>query len=255
MLMLSSRPRQPMSTVALQFQSVTKHFGKIPVLRALDFSLARGEAFALVGMNGAGKTTLLKCMLDLCAIDAGDIRLFDLAHNAAHARARLAFLPERFVPPHFLTGGDFLRYVLELQSLPYRQAPALQMLAALDLDTDALSRPVRAFSKGMTQKLGLAACFLARRDLTVLDEPTSGLDPKARALLKQQLRQLKAEGRTLFFTSHSLANVAEICDRMALLHLGRLLFVGTPAELCRQHGADDLEQAFLSCIGSAEQRL
>ena len=238
-----------MSTAALQFHGVSKNFGKTPVLRELDFSVARGEAFALVGMNGAGKTTLLKCLLDLCAIDAGQISIFGLAHNAVHARKPLAFLPERFAPPYYLTGGDFIRYVLQLQSMPYRQAEAEGMLAALDLDVGALSRPVRAFSKGMTQKLGLAACLLARRDLTVLDEPTGGLDPKARALLKRQLRTLKAEGRTLFFTSHALADVAEICDRMALLHQGRLRFVGAPAELCRQHATDDLEQAFLAAIG------
>ena len=241
-----------MSIAALQFHCVSKNFGKTPVLRELDFSLARGEAFALVGMNGAGKTTLLKCMLDLCTVDAGQITIFGLAHNAMHARKSLAFLPERFAPPYYLTGGDFIRYVLQLQTIPYRLSETEEMLAALDLDAGILSRPVRAFSKGMTQKLGLAACLLARRDLTVLDEPTGGLDPKARALLKQQLRGLKTEGRTLFLTSHALADVAEICDRMALLHQGRLRFVGTPAELCRQHATDDLEQAFLASIGSAQ---
>ena len=114
----------------------------------------------------------------------------------------------------------------------------------------SLRLPVRAYSKGMTQKLGLAACFLSRKDLYILDEPTSGLDPRARALLKSQLRELKRQGRSVFFTSHALADVAEICDRMAVLHSGSVCFAGTPRALCEEYAGADLEQAFLRCIGS-----
>jgi len=141
-----------------------------------------------------------------------------------------------------------LKYILKLQSLPYNEALALEMLAALDLDAAALSRPVRAYSKGMTQKLGLASCFLANKDIYVLDEPMSGLDPKARALLKAQLTRQREAGRTLFFSSHALADVEEICDRMAILHQGELRYVGSPAGCREQFGAATLEQAYLTCI-------
>jgi ABC-2 type transport system ATP-binding protein len=100
----------------------------------------------------------------------------------------------------------------------------------------------------MTQKLGLAACFLSRRDLYVLDEPTSGLDPKARALLKSELGRLRDQGRTVFLTSHALADVEEICDQMAVVHRGELRFAGTPQELRARYGGTSLEQAFLACI-------
>jgi ABC-2 type transport system ATP-binding protein len=111
---------------------------------------------------------------------------------------------------------------------------------------------VRSYSKGMSQKLGLAACLLARKALYVLDEPMSGLDPKARALLKVQLKALRARGSTLFFSSHALADVDEMCDRMAILHGGQLRFVGSPAE-CRSHFASTtLEQAYMACIAEAE---
>jgi ABC-2 type transport system ATP-binding protein len=106
----------------------------------------------------------------------------------------------------------------------------------------------------MTQKLGLAACFLSGKDLYVFDEPTSGLDPKARALLKSKLRELKQQACTVFLTSHALADVAEVCDRMAVMHAGRLRFAGTPAQLCRQFASDDLEQAFLRCIEAEPRR-
>lgn len=237
-----------MQMSALRFASVAKKYGRSHVLHDVSFEVAGGEFFGLVGVNGAGKTTLLKCLLDFAEADSGSIEIFGRGHRLAAARKRLAFLPERFNPPYFLRGVEFIQYVLKLQSTPYDRAEVERVLNALDLDISALNTPVRIYSKGMTQKLGLAACFLCRKDLYVLDEPTSGLDPKARALLKSYLRTLARKSTTLFFTSHALADVAEICDRMALLHAGRMLFVGTPEALCAQYGTTDLEEAFLGCI-------
>jgi ABC-2 type transport system ATP-binding protein len=233
---------------ALRFAGVTKRYAGMPALEEFTLDIHHGETFGLVGENGAGKTTLIKTLLDFCECDAGSIEIFGRAHRITAARARLAFLPERFNPPYFLTGRDFLRYMCELHRVPYQEADAQDILLRLDLAQAALDKTVRAYSKGMTQKLGLAACLLARKDCYILDEPTSGLDPKARALLKEELRKLRAEGRTVFFTSHALADVSEICDRMAVLHNGRLRFAGTPAELAARYGAPNLEQAFLSCI-------
>jgi ABC-2 type transport system ATP-binding protein len=236
---------------ALRFDGVSKRYGQAVALQGLSLTVGRGEAFGLAGMNGAGKTTLIKCLLDFCALDAGRIEVFGVSHRFTSARSRLAFLPERFIPPYYLTGRDFLRYMLTLYGVGYVQAPVEETLRALDLDLSALVKPVRAFSKGMTQKLGLAACLLSGRELLVLDEPTSGLDPKARALLKQRLRALRASGSTIFFTSHALADVEEICDRMAVIHRGELCFAGSPAELQAEHGAATLEQAFLARIERA----
>ncbi len=237
-----------MPEIALSFSGVAKNYGRTAVLHDVSFEVASGEFFGLVGVNGAGKTTLLKCLLDFCAIDAGSIEIFGTPQHLTAARRRLAFVPERFTPPYYLTGEDFIRYVLEMQATAYDRSAAERMLRALDLDFAALRLPVRAYSKGMTQKLGLAACFLSAKELYILDEPTSGLDPKARALLKQQLRELKRQARTVFFTSHSLADVAEVCDRMAVMHAGALRFAGTPDALRREYASADLEQAFLRCI-------
>ena len=237
-----------MTPPAIQFRHVIKNYGNKTALQDIDLQIAPGEFFGLVGMNGAGKTTLLKCLLDFCAIDGGQISIFGVDHRSTEARRPLAFLPERFLPPYYLNGSHFLKYMLQLQDIAYDRAEALAMLQSLDLDESALSKPVRDFSKGMTQKLGLAACFLAKKQLYVLDEPMSGLDPRARALLKIRLQQMKTAGGTLFFSSHALADVDEICDRMAILHDGQLRFVGTP-EACRaQFQAATLEQAYLSCI-------
>jgi ABC-2 type transport system ATP-binding protein len=240
-----------MTAPALRFQHVVKRYGAASVLHGVDLELRAGECFGLVGVNGAGKTSLIKCLLDFCALDDGSITIFGQPHHQPAARQPLGFLPERFTPPYYLTGADFIRYLLTLQGLAYQPQAAAAMLAALDLDADALKKTVRSYSKGMTQKLGLAACLLARKPLYVLDEPMSGLDPKARALLKDQLRALHRAGSTLFLTSHALADVDELCDRMAILHDGRIRFAGTPAECRAEYRADTLEQAFLACIAQS----
>jgi ABC-2 type transport system ATP-binding protein len=242
-----------MSEIALRFSGVAKNFGSTAALSGVSFEIACGEFFGLVGVNGAGKTTLLKCLLDFCDTDHGRIEIFGTSHRVAAARRRLAFLPERFNPPYYLTGEDFIRYVLQMQAVEYDRDESTRILHALDLDLAALQLPVRAYSKGMTQKLGLAACLLSRKELYILDEPTSGLDPKARALLKAQLRELKQRTHTVFFTSHALADVAEVCDRMAVIHAGSLRYAGTPDAFCRQYASTDLEQAFLRCIDGAPQ--
>lgn len=233
---------------ALHFHNLVKSYDKKLVLKGIELAVAQGEFFGLVGMNGAGKTTLLKCMLDFCSFDQGEIHIFGCDHQLTQSRKPLVFLPERFMPPYYLTGKDFLKYMLKLQAISYDQAAAEQALLDLDLDLSALSSPVRSYSKGMTQKLGLAACFLAQKQLYVLDEPMSGLDPKARALLRRRLQGLRASGGTLFFSSHALADVEDICDRMAILHEGELRFVGTPKACREQFVADTLEQAFMRCI-------
>jgi ABC-2 type transport system ATP-binding protein len=237
-----------MTIPALRFQNVVKHYAGMQVLRGIDLDVAAGEAFALVGVNGAGKTSLIKCLLDFIALDGGDIAIFGVNSKLPAARQPLAFLPERFQPPYYLTGNDFLRYVLQLQDQPYDPAAVAETLQALDLDPSALKRTAREYSKGMTQKLGLAASLLSKKKLLVLDEPASGLDPKAHALLKRRLLRLREDGSTLFFTTHALADVDELCDRFAILHDGALRFVGTPAACRAQFGADTLEQAFLACI-------
>ncbi|SHG71202.1 ABC transporter ATP-binding protein [Massilia sp. CF038] len=241
-----------MTVPALSFDNITKRYGKKEVLKGVSLEVRQGEILALVGMNGAGKTTLLKCLLDFHLPDSGTIAIAGASHRLTSARQPLAYLPERFMPPYFMSGQDFLKYMLSLQDLQYDRAAAVAMLSDLDLEEAALDKVVRSYSKGMSQKLGLAACLLARKALYVLDEPMSGLDPKARALLKVQLKALRERGSTLFFSSHALADVDEICDRMAILHGGQLRFIGSPAE-CRSHYASTtLEQAYMACIGEVE---
>jgi ABC-2 type transport system ATP-binding protein len=235
-------------TAAIRFNGVSKRYGKSPALLSLDLSVPAGATFGLVGANGAGKTTLIKCLLDFCDHDVGSIEIFGVSALDPAARRRLAFLPERFTPPYYLTGRDFLQFMARMYGTGLDAAAALEMLSALDLAHDVLDKAVRHFSKGMTQKLGLAACLLSGRDLLVLDEPTSGLDPKARSLFKDAMRRARRAGGTIFLTSHALADVDELCDEVAVLHEGTLRFCGKPADLIERHAATNLEQAYLASI-------
>jgi ABC-2 type transport system ATP-binding protein len=233
---------------AVRITSLEKRYGKLCALSGVDLEVADGEAFGLVGANGAGKTTLIRCMLDLTAPDSGTVSIFGVSARRPQARARLAYVPERFVPPHYLRGGEFLSSLSHLAGVPYDAERARRLLAELELDAAVLERPVRHLSKGMTQKLGLAAALLLERDLYVLDEPMSGLDPAARVAVKSALSRLGDRGRTLFFTSHVLADVEELCTSIAVLEQGSVRFRGAPAALCARYGTSSLEQAFMRCI-------
>jgi ABC-2 type transport system ATP-binding protein len=239
-----------MTAAALRFDNVCKRYGTTLALDAFSLSVHAGETFGLVGANGAGKTTLLKCLLDFCEPDGGQIEIFGVPHHQTRARARLAYLPEQFNPPHYLTGGDYLQFMAQMHGNDPAKQKTHDACRELDLDPGALDRAVRTYSKGMNQKLGLAACLLSGKDLLLLDEPATGLDPRARALLKRKLQTLHDAGKTIFFTSHALADVEEMCGRLAVIDRGRLRFAGTPAKLMQGNNAASLEQAFMTLVES-----
>lgn len=233
---------------ALSLRGLVRSYAGLPVLRNIDLEVRQGEVFALAGVNGAGKTTLIKCALDLCAPDQGSIRIFGLSNRLPSSRACVGYLPERFSPPHFMTGADFLKFVFALSGIEYSVEEVRRQVAALGLDASALNKPVGQYSKGMTQKLGLAGCLLGKRTLYILDEPMSGLDPVSRVLVKAAISRLRSDGKTVFFTSHVLADIEELCDSLAIVSGGKLAFSGSPAELLGRFGTRNLESAFLQCI-------
>ena len=239
-----------MTEAAIKIEKLCKSFSGMRVLDEIDLSIAAGEFTGLIGVNGAGKTTLIKCLLDFCDVSSGKIEIFGMPNTKKEAREKLVFLPERFMPPYYLTGKDFLVYMAELHGVEYNPEKVADLTQILDLDISALSKPVREFSKGMAQKLGLAACLMSEKDLMVLDEPMSGLDPKARAYLKQHLIELKQSGKTIFFSTHLLADIEVLCDRIAVLHEGRIRFAGTTEECTEMFKTENLESAYLACVGS-----
>lgn len=230
-------------TAALEVAGVSKRYGATQALREVSFTLAPGSSTALLGSNGAGKSTLIRAVLDLVGLDGGSISLYGQPHRQAGARAPLAYLGERFLPPATARGEEVLMLLCDLHGVRYDRAQARAECEALELDPAALTRPARDYSKGMLQKLGLIACLLAARPLLVLDEPMSGLDVQAHTLFRQRLAALRAAGTTLFFSTHTLRDVAELCDRALVLRAGQLVFDGTVAALAAD---GDLERGFLA---------
>ena len=238
-------------TAALEATHVEKIYPTRPDFKALnDVSLAvsAGECFALVGVNGAGKTTLIKSWLNLTTVNKGSLAIFAVDARVLEARQRMAYMPERFAPHGWLTTKDYIQLVLSLHGVTWDQPAAVQTLLDMGLQAGVLKLAMRECSKGMSQKIGLAAAFLSGRELLILDEPMSGLDPISRVQVKGLIRKLKAQGRTVFMCTHALGDVGELADRVGVMHGGEIRFVGTVPEWLAKYNTDNLEQAYLATV-------
>ncbi len=234
---------------AIAIAGLCSRSGGSDVLRDITFEDRQGEIFGLIGLEGAGKSTLLRSILMLAAPSAGAVRLFGQPHDQPGARTQIAYLPEKFQPPSHLSGYDFVRLSLAFYGQKVRRGTVCGVAEQFGLDPAVLRQPIRGYAKAMAQKLGIVATLLADRPLLLLDEPMSGLDPKARTLLKRRLAAARGGGRTILMSSHIVADHDELCDRVAVLHQGRLAYVGTPAGLEESQRAPTLATAFRAAIG------
>lgn len=238
----------------LDISSINAGYGDMQVLHDVSLDVQAGETFGLIGLNGAGKTTLIKIILSLKDQLSGDITVAGHRSGSDDAKKQIAYLPERFDPAWFLNAYEFMKFTLSLYGRKLDKAQADAMAEKLGLKTSFLPKRAQTYSKGMRQKLGLMTTFLTGSPLLILDEPMSGLDPLARAQVKSLLTDARAQGRTTFLSSHILSDMEELCDRVAVLHGGRIMFIGKPADLLAQQGTKHLEEAFLSLIGANPAR-
>lgn len=242
-----------MSDTAIAIKNVSADYGQGPVIENISFDVRRGETFGLMGLNGAGKTTLIKIMLGLLEASAGEVEVFDNKTLDPKTKEKIAYLPEKFEPPAFLTGLEFVRFSLELYKRPFNADAVMEAADRVSLSRAAVKRRVNTYSKGMRQKTGLMGTWLTECPLLILDEPMSGLDPRARALVKDEIIACRNRGMTIFLSSHILSDMDEICDRVAVMHDGEIRFTGTPAELREQTGQEYLERAFLKSIEGSKR--
>jgi len=237
--------------LAIELKDVTVDYARGKrALDGLSLSVKKGTIFGFLGPNGAGKSTTVKAILGLLRPSSGSVRLNGLPADDPRSRRDVGYLPEeahyyRFLTPLELL--DFYGRVFGLSRVERRRRSE----AVLDLVGLAAvaKRPIRTFSKGMAQKIGLAQALLNEPRTLVLDEPTSGLDPLARLELRALLLKLRSEGRTVFFSSHELSEVELLCDTAAILKDGKLLQQGTVAELEGGRGEESLERHFVRLVG------
>jgi ABC-2 type transport system ATP-binding protein len=207
---------------------------RVEAVKGVSFNVFENEIFGFLGPNGAGKTTTLKMLLGLIFPTRGSAKLFGRAVTDPEARRKLGFLPENPYLYQYLTGNELMDFCGRLVGLSAfdRRKRTSELIERVGL-AHAADRPVRKYSKGMMQRLGLAQALLGEPELLVLDEPMTGLDPIGRKEVRDLMLEEKKKGRTLLFSSHILSDVEMLCDRVAIIHRGEMSAYGKLSELLR----------------------
>jgi len=232
-----------MASLAIRIENLEKTYkkswrtGETKALKGISLNVREGEAFGFIGPNGAGKSTTIRILMGLMRADHGDVRLFDVPATRPQARRQLGYVPENPYLPDYLTPIEIVTMSLHLHGVKIgnRKAHGYDWLERLGLK-DVSNKPVRTFSKGMTQRVAIAQALCIMPRLLVLDEPLSGLDPVGRYDVVELLSEYKRAGGTLFFTSHVLHDVERLADYFGLIHEGVLQAVRDPAELTGEQG-------------------
>lgn len=237
---------------SIEIRDLVRRYGEFEAVRGLTLDILSGEVFGLLGPNGAGKSTTLRVLATLIRPSEGSVRIagLDVVHDADAVRRRIGFVPEGAELYDALTGAEFLDLLADLHGLAPGEARArtAPLLDGFALASD-MGRPVGDYSKGMKQKLLLVAALQHDPEILLLDEPLDGLDVAAQEMLKELLRRHSGMGRTVVYSSHILEVVERLCDRVGIIHRGRLVMLGTPAELLATHPGMSLPQVFLALTG------
>ena len=238
----------------IELNQLTKRYGKFTAVAGIDLTIPRGELYGLLGPNGAGKTTTMRMIAGILQPTSGTVRIagIDIQAQPMAAKAHLGFIPDRPFVYDKLTGAEFLRFVAGLYgqggAAVERRMDELLELFELEAWKDELTE---AYSHGMRQKLIISSALVHRPDVIVVDEPMVGLDPKGARLLKDLFRQFVDRGGTVLMSTHTLEVAEAVCDRMAIMHHGRIRALGTMDDMRQQTAAGDssLEDLFLRLTG------
>lgn len=237
----------------ITIKNVTKKYGDAKVVDNLSLTVKEGVMFGFLGPNGAGKTTTMKMIMGLTEISHGSILIDDIDSNIIRVKERIGYMPE---DPYFydhLTAMEFMNFMASLFKSSKQPTANSQLLKEVGLENTA-HKKIGYFSKGMKQRLGLAQALVNDPEYIFLDEPLDGLDPIGRREFKQILLSLKKKGKTIFFNSHILSDVEEICDQIGVINKGKLIYSGSVKQFC---GNKSLEDAFVDKLvsKSASQRV
>ncbi len=219
----------------LETEGLTRRFGDLTAVDAFSLAVDAGETFGLLGPNGAGKTTVIKMLTTLLPVTSGTARVagYDIIHRPNDVRRSIGYVPQILSADGTLTGYENLLVFARLYDLPPKdRGPRIEEALHVMGLTDAKDRLVRTYSGGMIRRLEIAQSMIHRPRLLFLDEPTVGLDPLARNAVWDYIRRLRTEyGMTIFLTTHYMEEAESLCDRVAVMHLGKISALGTPKEL------------------------
>lgn len=233
----------------ITISNLSKTYGtgkkKVHVVKNISLNVEKGSVFGFIGPNGAGKTSTIKMLVGLSRPTSGTISIKGGSPDDQQVKQKLGFMPESPLFYQYLTGGEFLDFIATLFKLPQKEAKIKQVLEEVNL-LHAKDKRIRAYSKGMLQRLGLAQAIINDPEILFLDEPLDGLDPLGRAEVKKIILELKKQGKTIFINTHILGDVAEVCDMVGVIDNGEILAVDSPAKLSTGHR--DLEEAFVHMI-------
>ena len=227
----------------IQVTGLTRRYGSVLAVSDLSFSIKEGEIVGFLGPNGAGKTTTMNMLTGCLRPSAGTIMLggFDIDTDAAEARKKIGYLPE--TPPLYpdMTVAEYLDFVYRLKQCKLPQEEHIRQVCTMVGLTDVYGRIIRNLSKGYRQRVGLAQALIGNPDILILDEPTVGLDPKQIIEIRETIRSL-GQNHTVILSSHILPEVQAVCDRILVIHHGKIVADGTSAELSeRMEGAEQLD--------------
>jgi len=239
----------------IETENLGRAYGNRVALQGLTLTVAPGEIFGFLGPNGAGKSTTVKILTGMIKPGTGSARVagFDVVREPLEVKRRIGYVPESAALYESLTAREYLELIASLYHLPPGGAGSRieEMLARFDLSA-AIDQRLSEFSKGMKQKVLIASALMHRPDVLFLDEPLTGLDASAALVVKELIRGLAAQGRTIFFCSHVLEVVERVCTRIVIIDKGRLIADGTSAQIAAAAGASTLEQAFVTLTGTRD---
>lgn len=236
---------------AIEVRGVQKSYGPDFSLHDVNLEVKMGKIFALLGPNGAGKTTLVKLILNLMHVDQGEINIKGISSVLASSRIGVGFIPEKFSFFSYYTVRGVLEFFGTMKGLTGQDLKSQIDVALKDLDIAQLqNRKLQSLSKGQVQRTGLATLLLGQHDVLILDEPFSGLDPIGMKDLKDIIRKQRAEGKTIFLNSHILSEMEQICDDVAILNKGKILFNGSIQSILDK--GQSLEDFFYQLVSERE---
>lgn len=253
-----------MQKPAIQVEGLQKSFKGLSVLKGVDFEVEKGSIFALLGTNGSGKTTIVKILTTLLKPDNGKAIVdgFDVNENPGHVRQAISLTGQFAAVDEMLTGRENLILIARLRHLQHPRQIADDLLNRFGL-TEAAGRLASTYSGGMRRRLDIAMSLVGNAQLVFLDEPTTGLDPEARIEVWRIIKELAAEGTTVFLTTQYLEEAEQLADRIAILDKGKIIVSGTLAELKKLFPAatveyiekqPSLEEIFLAIVGANQEK-